>query len=58
MQVVKCVFQKTESFIYPYLKQKEKGKDGSTAWAAVWLIEERKGVDSVSILCPSSTPRK
>lgn len=30
--LVKCLLQKTEGFIYPYLKQKEQGRHGLTPW--------------------------
>ena len=45
MQLVKCLLQKTEGFFYPYLKQKEQGRDGITAWAdGIWLTDERQVV--------------
>lgn len=45
MQLVKRLLQKTEGFIYPYLKQKEQGRDGIMAWAdGLWLTDERQVV--------------
>lgn len=35
--------QKTEDFIYSYLKQKEQGRDGLIAWAdGIWLTKGRR----------------
>lgn len=50
--LVKCLLQKTEGFIYPYLRGKEQGRHGLTAWAVgIWLTGERKVIRCLFCFC-------
>lgn len=39
---MRCALQKTEGFVYLYLKHEEQGRDGLSAWAECGQLSDEK----------------